>query len=181
MIRTLRLAAAAALVAVAALAPAEASAQRTVTCSSRDYDRTVCNVDTRGGVELVRQLSSSPCVRGRSWGVARDGLWVSRGCRAQFHVGGRRDDRYGDRDRGRWDDRGDYRRDELSADRAATLCRREIRRVSDSRNRDIRLGNARRQRDGDVRLEWRARDREGTCTVDARTRRVSLRVDRNRC
>lgn len=168
MIRTLRLAAAAALVAVAALAPAEASAQRTVTCSSRDYDRTVCNVDTRGGVELVRQLSSSPCVRGRTWGVARNGLWVSRGCRAQFAVGRRRDDR--------WDDR----RGELTADRAATLCRQEIRRVSRYRNRDIRLGNARRGRDGDVRLEWRARDRAGTCTVDARTRRVSLRADRNR-
>lgn len=188
MIRALRLAAAGALVAVAALSPGRAAAQQTVTCNSADYDRTLCRLDTRGGVELVRQLSDAPCVRGRSWGVVREGVWVSRGCRAQFRVGDDRrdrrgDERYDDRRRRRGDDRydnRDRRRGELSSNRAAALCRSQIRRAHDVRNGDIRFVDGRRLRDGDYRLEWRARGRSGSCTVDARTGRVNLRHDRRR-
>lgn len=39
-----------------------------------------------GRVELVRQLSRSPCVRGQSWGTDGRGIWVNGGCRAEFHV-----------------------------------------------------------------------------------------------
>ena len=91
-----------------ALSPSRAEAQRTITCESRGYDRAYCSVDTRGGVRLVRQLSESRCVSGRSWGADRRGIWVSDGCRAQFAVGsshGGWDGRY-DRD-GRYDDRYD--------------------------------------------------------------------------
>jgi hypothetical protein len=62
---------------------------RVIRCESRDSRTVYCGVDSRAGVRLVRQLSSSPCIEGRSWGVARDGIWVSRGCRADFRVGDR--------------------------------------------------------------------------------------------
>ena len=42
------------------------------------------DVYKRQGVQLVRQLSSSPCVQGRSWGYGRNGIWVAQGCRAEF-------------------------------------------------------------------------------------------------
>ena len=181
MIRALRLCAAAALVAVAALSPEPASAQQSLTCNSRNNERTVCNADTRGGVRLSIQHSDAPCVRGRSWGVLRNGVWVSRGCRAQFLVGDtRRNDRYDDRRDRRRDDRYDRRdrRANLSSGQAVALCRNEIRRSQGVRNRDIRLSSTRQFRDGDYRLEWSTRDRSGTCTVDARSRRVNLRYDR---
>lgn len=60
-----------------------------VRCESRNGDVRYC--DTNGArAELIRQLSSSPCVRGRSWGSDRRGVWVSQGCRADFRL-----DRYG--------------------------------------------------------------------------------------
>ena len=63
-------------------------------CESTDNRTRYCNADTRYGVQLVRQISRDPCIEGRSWGVSRDRVWVSRGCRAEFSMG----DRYqGDR------------------------------------------------------------------------------------
>jgi hypothetical protein len=123
-------------IAVCAAAPSGAQAQQRVRCESHGYDRSYCSVETRGGVELVRQLSSAPCRRGSTWGTARQGLWVSNGCRGDFAIGyyggtngrgtydrgdhdrgsngrGTYDDgRYGrkddrsNRNRGRWEDRG---------------------------------------------------------------------------
>ncbi|WFC40491.1 DUF3011 domain-containing protein [Pseudoxanthomonas sp. SE1] len=53
-------------------------------CES-DRDRTrVCDVQGRGGVQLVRQLSSAPCIEGRTWGRDGRGVWVTAGCRAEF-------------------------------------------------------------------------------------------------
>ena len=60
---------------------------RSFRCESTDSRTRYCNVDTRYGVDLVRQLSRSSCTEGRSWGVTRDGVWVSRGCRAEFALG----------------------------------------------------------------------------------------------
>jgi Protein of unknown function (DUF3011) len=63
------------------------SGGQTVSCDSDDMRRHWCRVDTRGGVRLLRQKSDSPCVRGSTWGYNRDGIWVDRGCRAEFQVG----------------------------------------------------------------------------------------------
>lgn len=60
---------------------------RTIVCESHDRRQQYCPVDTRGGVRLVRQLSRDGCYEGQSWGYDRHGIWVSRGCRAQFEVG----------------------------------------------------------------------------------------------
>ncbi len=60
----------------------------TITCSSANGQRTYCNADTRGGVRLVRQISGSPCNQGSTWGYDSRGIWVDRGCRAEFEVAG---------------------------------------------------------------------------------------------
>ncbi|HLK68292.1 MAG TPA: RICIN domain-containing protein [Bryobacteraceae bacterium] len=60
-----------------------------ITCSSDDGRRKVCEVDTRGGVRLSRQISGSPCRENETWGSDRRGIWVDRGCRAEFEVGRR--------------------------------------------------------------------------------------------
>lgn len=73
-----------------------------LTCASDDGRRHLCRADTRGGVEIERQRSGSPCIEGSTWGVNRRGIWVDRGCRADFLIRG--DDRR-DRDRDRDDDR----------------------------------------------------------------------------
>jgi len=59
-----------------------------VRCESTNDRYRECRMDTRGGVRIARQLSKTRCEEGRNWGQARDGVWVDRGCRAEF-VGGR--------------------------------------------------------------------------------------------
>lgn len=58
-----------------------------VTCSSDNGKRNYCNGDTRGGVQMTRQISGSPCIQGQTWGQDSRGLWVDRGCRAEFQLG----------------------------------------------------------------------------------------------
>lgn len=53
--------------------------------SKRDRDN-YCTADTSGGVRLREILSSSPCVEGDSWGYDKTGIWVRKGCRADFDV-----------------------------------------------------------------------------------------------
>ena len=64
---------------------------KTVTCESRDNRHKMCqvsNIDARS-VTMERKHSSSPCIRGTSWGVSEGensppGIWVDNGCRATF-------------------------------------------------------------------------------------------------
>ncbi len=62
------------------------SSAQTISCSSDDGQRHYCPADTRGGVQLLKQRSDSPCQQGYSWGFDRGGVWVDRGCRADFTV-----------------------------------------------------------------------------------------------
>jgi Protein of unknown function (DUF3011) len=57
-----------------------------LTCSSDNGQRVTCNANTRGGVRMVRQLSGSPCQEGATWGSDSRGIWVDRGCRAEFEI-----------------------------------------------------------------------------------------------
>ena len=61
---------------------------QTITCSSNDGRRNFCAADTSRGVRLSRQISGSACIQGETWGWDNRGLWVDRGCRAEFIVGG---------------------------------------------------------------------------------------------
>jgi Protein of unknown function (DUF3011) len=96
MTRTTKLLLIAASVLVAALtAPSSAPGQPgygggpRITCSSNDGRRNWCDIGRARDAQLVRQISGSACVRGRTWGVDQRGLWVDQGCRAEFVIGGR--------------------------------------------------------------------------------------------
>lgn len=72
----------------AALLPAlSASAEQYVRCESQDYHHRYCRAETDNRAELVRQFSKTRCVLGQSWGYDRRGVWVDRGCAAEFRVG----------------------------------------------------------------------------------------------
>lgn len=62
------------------------SGGQTFRCESNDGRTRECAANTRAGVQLVRQLSRSACIQGRSWGYSRSGIWVSDGCRAEFRT-----------------------------------------------------------------------------------------------
>ncbi|HVH13930.1 MAG TPA: DUF3011 domain-containing protein [Longimicrobium sp.] len=72
--------------AVVAMAPGDAQAQQTVKCQSRHHQQETCAADTRGGAYIARQISRAACVFDESWGYNRMGIWVNRGCRAEFLV-----------------------------------------------------------------------------------------------
>lgn len=67
--------------------PAPVQQGRSVRCESTNGRYRECAMDTRGQVQLVRQISSAQCIQGRSWGQTRNGVWVNNGCRAEFAVG----------------------------------------------------------------------------------------------
>lgn len=74
------------LAAVLLAAPARAE-ERTIDCESRDYRYNYCRVDTDNRVSLVRQHSGTRCQLWDNWGYDARGVWVDRGCAAEFRVG----------------------------------------------------------------------------------------------
>ena len=67
--------------------PVDAPAQslpEVVRCEADGMARVHCGMDTRQGVDLVRQISESACIRESDWGTDVGGVWVARGCRAEF-------------------------------------------------------------------------------------------------
>jgi hypothetical protein len=52
--------------------------------------RKYCPIETRAGVKLMRQRSDARGRQEYSWGYVRGGIWVDRGCRADFLVIGYR-------------------------------------------------------------------------------------------
>ena len=61
------------------------------TCESINNVRHTCKVDAANRmVSVNQQLSDNTCVYGTSWGVNKDrkSVWVDKGCRAEFLVGG---------------------------------------------------------------------------------------------
>jgi hypothetical protein len=59
----------------------------TLTCRSLNFKYQFCQVDTRGGVRLARQISNTRCIEHRTWGVTTQGIWVDKGCAGEFEVG----------------------------------------------------------------------------------------------
>ena len=66
--------------------PAQSTLARVV-CSSQERGYEFCEVETRYGVRLTRQISRARCVEGSTWGYDRRGIWVDAGCAAEFEVG----------------------------------------------------------------------------------------------
>jgi hypothetical protein len=71
---------------IVSLGGAGAQEQRTVRCESNDGRYRRCAVEQAGRVELRRQISGSPCIEKSTWGYDASGIWVDRGCRADFEV-----------------------------------------------------------------------------------------------
>ena len=69
--------------------PAFAAAQQSIKCEANNDNRKYCGSYNPDQVRFERQISGSPCIQGQTWGVDRQGLWVERGCRAIFTIGGR--------------------------------------------------------------------------------------------
>lgn len=81
--------------------------QRMVRCESVGSRRTFCRADIQGQVRVARQVSQRRCIQGRNWSYTSQGIWVTKGCRADFVI----EQRY----RGNSDDpvvRDDHYRDE---------------------------------------------------------------------
>ena len=65
-----------------------AQSGREIVCESLAGKFDYCEVNTRGSVRLVRQLSDTKCILDRTWGFDEHGVWVDRGCRGRFAIGG---------------------------------------------------------------------------------------------
>jgi hypothetical protein len=59
----------------------------TIACSSDHGQRQYCKADTRRGVRLIPQSAGIGC-RPASWGYDTRGVWVDRGCQAEFDISG---------------------------------------------------------------------------------------------
>ena len=70
------------------LLPSLSFAQQHVTCAAAPGGaRVYCQADTRGGVALVRPaVPGLRCRQGIEWGFDAGGIWVEKGCRAEFEV-----------------------------------------------------------------------------------------------
>lgn len=60
---------------------------RMLRCASTNGNYAFCPGDTSTGVQLFQQRSETPCVINQSWGFDSRGIWVDRGCAADFQLG----------------------------------------------------------------------------------------------
>jgi len=76
------------ILAAAAAAVPDAQAQifdkDQVRCESKEGKRETCNAPWPGQTELIRQISATDCIPGRTWGASPGKIWVSGGCRGEF-------------------------------------------------------------------------------------------------
>ena len=68
-----------------------AYADQTIGCSSKHGKYTHCRIDDMRDkrARLSRQLSSTRCKKGQTWGTDKRGIWVDKGCRAEFRLSNR--------------------------------------------------------------------------------------------
>lgn len=62
-------------------------AEETITCMSTGNRYNYCSIRTDNSVRLVRQISHTRCDQYNNWGYDRNGVWVDRGCSAEFRIG----------------------------------------------------------------------------------------------
>ena len=56
-------------------------------CESWNNEYKVCHyTGTPAAIRLEQQVSRTPCVRERTWGMTQRGIWVAHGCRAIFRL-----------------------------------------------------------------------------------------------
>lgn len=57
-----------------------------ISCNSKNNKYKQCPIRILGHAELVRQKSRNACRFNKTWGYDRRGVWVSKGCRAEFAI-----------------------------------------------------------------------------------------------
>lgn len=72
----------------------------TIRCESQDDRARTCQTPWRGASQLVRQLSDTPCIEGRTWEARGGQIYVTGGCRGEF--ANKRGNRRGNRDGNRY-------------------------------------------------------------------------------
>lgn len=82
-----KIAAVGCLAAAILLAAPVGADDRTITCESRHYRYQDRRADTDNRVRLERQQSGTRCRLWDNWGYDNRGVWVDRGCAADFRVG----------------------------------------------------------------------------------------------
>ncbi len=75
--------------------PQAFAVERHITCGSINYGYNYCRIPTDGRARIAHQISHKPCIDGQSWGYDNQGVWVDRGCRADFVVGDPYSQQYG--------------------------------------------------------------------------------------
>jgi DUF3011 family protein len=60
--------------------------QQKLVCESDANQRKRCEAAVDRGVDMLRQLSRTDCVKGENWDWDDAGIWVDKGCRAEFGV-----------------------------------------------------------------------------------------------
>ncbi len=66
--------------------PQAAVTGRILRCESADQERNYCLAYIRSSARLARQLSLADCRYLESWGYDAGGVWVDKGCRAEFFI-----------------------------------------------------------------------------------------------
>lgn len=61
---------------------------RTVTCESADGTRRHCPAESKHGIAIAKRMGEAACVLDETWGFDDEGIWVDKGCSAQFALGG---------------------------------------------------------------------------------------------
>jgi hypothetical protein len=128
-----------------------------LTCESRENRRNECPLPEHVEVRLVRVISTSPCLEGRSWGSDDRKIWVTGGCRGEFELKPVRRPGY------------DLNRPDAAADlQALRACREEVlRRFPGTPNAQVTTAMASHDGEGIVRVNWSMRrGGGGECRVN---------------
>jgi hypothetical protein len=137
-----------------------------LTCESRENRRNECPLPEHVEVRLVRVISSSPCLEGRSWGSDERKIWVTGGCRGEFELKPVRRPGY------------DLNRPDAAADlQALRACREEVlRRFPGTPNAQVTTAVASRDGEGIIRVNWSMRrGGGGECRVNRPGKVVQFR------
>lgn len=187
-----------ALLCVLLTLPLTVEAQKQIRCESDGGGYNHCRVrlDRGDDVRITKKHSKASCNRGDSWGLDRSGIWVDRGCRADFYIDSdyRRDSyqdhRYNNHryDRDRYIDRG--RRNHDSHFNGGHYNSRHNNRQTDEQHRERRrLINERKKLDAEKRAFERKRRNQarnqgnttGGCPAGARIGRCSKKERARGC
>ena len=57
-----------------------------ISCNSKNSKYKQCPIRISGHAELIRQKSRNACRFNKTWGYDRRGVWVNKGCRAEFAI-----------------------------------------------------------------------------------------------